>query len=242
MESSTDIQISIENLKVSYGEIRAIRGVSLQVKDGELVSVVGANGAGKSTLLRTIMGLKSSEEGNIYFRGKDVSHLPAYERARMGISLIPEGGRVFPRISVYDNLILGAYKEKSNREVQERLDFVFSIFPRLKERKTQMAGTLSGGERQMLAIGRALMGKPEFLMIDEISLGLMPILVDTVFEVIDRLHKKEGFTILLSEQNAEMATQVSNRVYILELGKIVKEGVSAEIADDPHIKKAYLGH
>lgn len=234
--------IEINNLKVSYGEIRAIRGISLQVKDGELVSVVGANGAGKSTLLRTIMGLKSSEEGNIYFREKDVSHLPAYERARMGISLIPEGGRVFPRISVYDNLILGAYKEKSNKEIQERLDFVFSIFPRLKERKTQMAGTLSGGERQMLAIGRALMGKPEFLMIDEISLGLMPILVDTVFEVIDRLHKKEGFTILLSEQNAEMATQVSDRVYILELGKIVKEGVSAEIADDPHIKKAYLGH
>ncbi len=242
MKPSTDIQIDINNLKVSYGEIRAIRGVSLQVKDGELVSVVGANGAGKSTLLRTIMGLKSSEGGNIYFRGKDVSHLPAYERARSGISLIPEGGRVFPRISVYDNLILGAYKEKNNREVQERLDFVFSVFPRLKERRTQMAGTLSGGERQMLAIGRALMGKPEFLMIDEISLGLMPILVDTVFEVIDRLHKKEGFTILLSEQNAEMATQVSDRVYILELGKIVKEGTSAEIADDPHIKKAYLGN
>ncbi len=242
MKPSTDIQIDINNLKVSYGEIRAIRGVSLQVKDGELVSVVGANGAGKSTLLRTIMGLKSSEGGNIYFRGKDVSHLPAYERERSGISLIPEGGRVFPRISVYDNLILGAYKEKNNREVQERLDFVFSVFPRLKERRTQMAGTLSGGERQMLAIGRALMGKPEFLMIDEISLGLMPILVDTVFEVIDRLHKKEGFTILLSEQNAEMATQVSDRVYILELGKIVKEGTSAEIADDPHIKKAYLGN
>ena len=234
--------IKIDSLEVSYGEIRAIRGISLDVKEGELVAVVGANGAGKSTLLRTIMGLKAKGKGNIYFREKDISHLRAYERAREGISLIPEGGRVFPRISVYDNLILGAYKEKSKSEINKRLDYIFSIFPRLKERENQMAGTLSGGERQMLAIGRALMGKPRFLMIDEISLGLMPILVDTVFEVIDKLHKKEGLTILLSEQNAEMATSVADRVYILELGKIAKEGTAREIANDPHIKKAYLGY
>ncbi len=234
--------IRVEDLKVSYGEIKAIRGISLYVKKGELVSVVGANGAGKSTLLRTVMGLKEKEGGKIYFGEREISHLRAYERAREGISLIPEGGRVFPRISVYDNLILGAYKEKEKVRVEERLDYVFSIFPRLAERKMQLAGTLSGGERQMLAIGRALMGDPKFLMIDEISLGLMPILVDAVFEVIDKLHREKGLTILLSEQNAEMATQVSDRVYILELGHIVKEGTAKEIADDPHIKKAYLGY
>ncbi len=234
--------IKIEDLKVFYGEIKAIRGITLYVKEGELVSVVGANGAGKSTLLRTIMGLKTKEEGNLFFREKEFSHLPAYKRARMGMSLIPEGGRVFPKISVYDNLVLGAYKEKVYSKVKERLEYVFSIFPRLAERKEQMAGTLSGGERQMLAIGRALMGDPSFLMIDEISLGLMPILVDTVFEVIDRLHKENGLTILLAEQNAQMATEVSDRVYILELGHIVKEGSAKEIANDPHIKKAYLGY
>ncbi len=233
--------LKVENLYVSYGEIKAIRGISFYVREGELVSVVGANGAGKSTLLRTIMGLKAKQKGEIYFAEREISRLSAHERARMGISLIPEGGRVFPKISVYDNLILGAYKEKDRSKVNKRLDYVFSIFPRLSERKTQLAGTLSGGERQMLAIGRALMGDPAFLMIDEISLGLMPILVDTVFEVIDRLHK-EGLTILLSEQNAEMATQVSDRVYILELGHIVKEGTAKEIGDDPHIKKAYLGY
>ncbi len=234
--------IRIKNLKVSYGEIKAIRGVDIYVEKGELVSVVGANGAGKSTLLRTIMGLKSKEDGSLFFDGKEFSHLPAHKRAEMGISLIPEGGRVFPRISVYDNLFLGAYKEKVYSKVKERLEYVFSIFPRLAERKDQVAGTLSGGERQMLAIGRALMGEPLFLMIDEISLGLMPILVDTVFEVIDRLHKEKGLTILLAEQNAQMATEVSDRVYILELGRIVKEGKAKEIADDPHIKKAYLGY
>lgn len=233
--------VNIENLEVSYGEIKALRGISLHIEDGELVSVVGANGAGKSTLLRTIMGLKAKKNGKIFFKGKEISHLYTYKRATMGISFVPEGGRVFPKITVYDNLILGAYKEREKRKIEDRLEYVFSIFPRLKERKTQIAGTLSGGERQMLAIGRALMGEPEFLMIDEISLGLMPILVDTVFEVIDKLHK-EGLTIFLSEQNAEMATLVSDRVYIMELGKIVREGSASEIANDPHIKRAYLGY
>lgn len=233
--------IKIKNLQVSYGEIKALRKISLYIGNGELVSVVGANGAGKSTLLHTIMGLKSAKEGEIFFKNKKISLLPAYERARIGISFVPEGGRVFQHISVYDNLVLGAYREKDKMEIKKRFDYIFSIFPRLFERKNQTAGTLSGGERQMLAIGRALMGNPEFLMIDEISLGLMPILVDTVFEVIDQLHKK-GLTILLSEQNAEMATHVSDRVYILELGKISKEGTAGEIANDPHIKKAYLGY
>ena len=215
--------IKIENLQVSYGEIKALRKISLYIGNGELVSVVGANGAGKSTLLHTIMGLKSAKEGEVFFKNKKISHLPAYERARIGISFVPEGGRVFSHISVYDNLILGAYREKDKVKIKKRFDYIFSIFPRLFERKNQTAGTLSGGERQMLAIGRALMGNPEFLMIDEISLGLMPILVDTVFEVIDQLHKK-GLTILLSEQNAEMAIHVSDRVYILELGKVSKKG------------------
>ncbi len=233
--------IEIKELEVSYGEIKALRGITLSVKKHECVSVVGANGAGKSTLLKTIMGLTRKNKGQIIYSGRDISNLPAHRRAKLGISLVPEGGRVFPKIPVIGNLMLGAYREKNKRIIEQRVEEVFSIFPRLAERKNQTAGTLSGGERQMLAVARALMSEPELLMIDEISLGLMPKLVDTVFETIETLHKR-GITLLLAEQNAQKAIEVSQRIYILELGRIVKHGAAEGIIEDEDIKKAYLGY
>lgn len=233
--------LKIDNVYISYGEIKAARGISLYVGDSECVAIVGANGASKSTLLKAVMGSKKIDSGSIIFEDRDMLPLPAYKRARLGISLVPEGGRVFSGISVLNNLILGAYSEKDKNIVNQRLDYVFSIFSRLFERKNQSAGTLSGGEKQMLAIARALMGRPKLLMIDEISLGLMPILVDKVFEIIDSLHKG-GLTILLAEQNSQKAMEISDRVYLLELGKILQEGKSSEMANDPHIKEAYLGY
>lgn len=233
--------LKINNAYISYGEIKAARGISLEVGYGECVAVIGANGASKSTLLKAIMGLKKVDSGSIIFEDRDISSLPAYKRARLGISLVPEGGRVFLGITVLSNLMLGVYREKNKDIINRRLEHVFYIFPRLFERKSQSAGTLSGGERQMLAIARALMGKPKLLMIDEISLGLMPILVDKVFEIIDLLHK-DNLTILLAVQNALKAMEIADKIYLLELGKIVKEGKSSEMADDPHIKEAYLGY
>ncbi len=232
--------LKVEKLAVSYGEIKAIRDVSLEIQDKECVAIVGANGAGKSTLLKSIMGLKDIESGSVSFENKDISNLPTHKISEIGISFVPEGARVFPKISVYGNLVLGAYKEKDRNIIKKRLDYVYSLFPRLKERQNQMAGTLSGGERQMLSMARALMGKPKLMMIDEISLGLMPKLVDTVFEIVDGLHKI-GITIFLSEQNAHKAAEISDRVYILELGKIVKETDKEGILNDPQIRKAYLG-
>ncbi len=232
--------LKVEKLAVSYGEIKAIRDVSLEIKDKECVAIVGANGAGKSTLLRSIMGLKDIGSGSVSFENKDISNLPTYKISEIGISFVPEGARVFPKISVYGNLMLGAYKEKDRNRIKKRLEYVYSLFSRLKERQNQIAGTLSGGERQMLSMARALMGKPKLMMIDEISLGLMPKLVDTVFEIVDGLHQS-GITIFLSEQNAHKAAEISDRVYILELGKIVKETDKKGILSDPQIRKAYLG-
>ncbi|AEA34569.1 ABC transporter ATP-binding protein [Hippea maritima] len=232
--------LRIRDLYVSYGKIKAINGVSIEVKKGECVAIVGANGAGKSTLLKSIMGFVKRQKGEILFLDKKIDGLATHTIAKMGISFVPEGARVFPSISVYGNLLLGAYKEKDKTTIKRRLERVYGIFPRLKERLNQAAGTLSGGERQMLAMARALMGEPKLLMVDEVSLGLMPKLVDVVFDVIDRLHK-EGLTILLSEQNAHKASEVADRIYILELGKILKETDRDGILNDPLIKKAYLG-
>ncbi len=232
--------LKVKNLFVSYNEIKAINGVSLEIAKGECVAVVGANGAGKSTLLKSIIGIKDIKSGLILFEEKDIVKLPAHKRAALGISFVPEGAKAFPKISVLGNLILGAYKEKDKTVIKKRMEDIFSLFPRLKERVNQMAGTLSGGERQMLSMARALMGNPKLLMIDEISLGLMPKLVDTVFEVVENL-KKRGITILLSEQNAHKAAEISNRIYILELGKITKETDKNGIFNDPKIRKAYLG-
>ena len=232
--------LKVKNLFVSYNEIKAINGVSLEIAKGECVAVVGANGAGKSTLLKSIIGIKDIKSGLILFEEKDIVRLPAHKRASLGISFVPEGAKVFPKISVLGNLILGAYKEKDKTVIKKRMEDIFSLFPRLKERVNQTAGTLSGGERQMLSMARALMGSPKLLMIDEISLGLMPKLVDTVFEVVENL-KKRGITILLSEQNAHKAAEISDRIYILELGKIIKETDKNGILNDPKIRKAYLG-
>ena len=232
--------LKVKNLFVSYNEIKAINGVSIEIAKGECVAVVGANGAGKSTLLKSIIGIKDIKSGLILFEEKDIVRLPAHKRAFLGISFVPEGAKVFPKISVLGNLILGAYKEKDKTVIKKRMEDIFSLFPRLKERVNQTAGTLSGGERQMLSMARALMGSPKLLMIDEISLGLMPKLVDTVFEVVENL-KKRGITILLSEQNAHKAAEISNRIYILELGKIIKETDKNGILNDPKIRKAYLG-
>ncbi len=232
--------LKIENLFVSYGEIKAINGISITIKKGECIAVVGANGAGKSTLLKSIIGLEKVKSGAIFFEDRDITFLETHKRAALGLSFVPEGARVFPKISVHGNLILGAYKEKDKRVIKERMEDVFVLFPRLKERINQAAGTLSGGERQMLSMARALMGNPKLIMIDEISLGLMPKLVDKVFDVVENLHKR-GITILLSEQNAHKAAQIADRIYILELGKIVKETDKNGILNDAEIKKAYLG-
>ncbi len=232
--------IEIKNLKVRYENIQALNNATLNVRKGECVTIVGANGAGKSSLLKAVMGFNKTDEGNIIFNNQNIENLPTYKRAALGISFVPEGARVFPKINVLGNLLLGAYKEKDKEKIIERLDYIYSLFPRLKEREKQLAGTLSGGERQMLAMARALMGKPLLLMMDEISLGLMPKLVDMVFEVVEELHKS-GITILLSEQNAHKAAEVADRIYILELGKITKETDKEGLLNDPYIKKAYLG-
>ena len=232
--------LEIKNLCVKYENIKAVTNISFSIEEKACVAVVGANGAGKSTLLKSIMGLKKADRGSIVFNNRDITDLPIHKRANLGMSFVPEGARVFPEISVLGNLSIGAYRENDKNEIKKRFEYVFSLFPRLKERQNQAAGTLSGGERQMLAMARALMGKPEILMIDEISLGLMPKLVDTVFEIVARLHKS-GITILLSEQNAHKAAEIADRIYILELGSVVKESTPQGLLEDDEIRKAYLG-
>ncbi|MCD6419487.1 MAG: ABC transporter ATP-binding protein [Synergistetes bacterium] len=232
--------LKVTDLEVSYGEIKAVRGVSFDVKDGGLVVIIGANGAGKTTLLRAVMGLKKPSSGRILFDGKDITNLKAYQRAALGIVLVPEGGRVFPRLSVKDNLMLGAYLIRDKSAIDKTFEEVCEIFPRLKERLQQTAGTLSGGERQMLAIGRALMSRPSILMVDEISLGLMPKLVDKVFEVVKYLNSK-GLTILMSEQNASKSLEIATYGYVIELGRVVHQGSPVELSALEDVKRAYLG-
>jgi branched-chain amino acid transport system ATP-binding protein len=231
--------LSIEHLDFYYRQIQALHDVSLEVGDREAVAVLGANGAGKSTLIKTIVGWQRPRQGSIRFDGHDVTHLTPWKRASLGMALVPEGGRVFRELSAVDNLRLGAYLQ-SNEAIREQLDVVFELFPALAERKTQVAKTLSGGEQQMLAIARAMMSQPRLLLVDEISMGLMPILVRRVFDVINDL-RQHGVSILLVEQNAYEALNVVDRAYVLENGRIVLAGTAEELKENPRVKAAYLG-
>jgi branched-chain amino acid transport system ATP-binding protein len=230
--------LSIKDLNVSYGAIHAIHGVSLEVNDGEIVSLIGANGAGKTTILHTITGLKSAESGTITYGDLDLRATPAYQLIRYGISHVPEGRHIFPDMTVLENLEMGAYVKKCN--LTEKYNMVFERFPRLKERCKQLAGTLSGGEQQMLAIGRALMSDPKILLLDEPSMGLSPILVKEIFSIIQYCHDM-GITILLVEQNAKMALSIADRAYVLETGNITISGKAGELLEDDRVRKAYLG-
>ncbi len=232
--------LTIEKISVSYGAIEALTDVSMHVERGEVVTLIGANGAGKTTTLRTITGLLEPTEGRIMFDGKQISGMPTHKLVAMGISMSPEGRGVFANLTVRENLQMGAYLKKNKREINEDMENAFRLFPRLKERESQKAGTLSGGEQQMLAMGRALMSRPRLLLLDEPSLGLAPLVVHTIFEAIEEIRGK-GTTILLVEQNAHAALGHSDRAYVLETGNIVMEGPSKELAADPRIKEAYLG-
>ncbi|WP_443662994.1 ABC transporter ATP-binding protein [Dysosmobacter sp.] len=232
--------LEIKDLNVFYGAIHALKGISLKVADGELVSLIGANGAGKTTTLHTISGLLTASSGSITLDGKNLQKVPANTIISLGLSHVPEGRHVFARMSVEENLRMGAYIIKDQRKIQENLEKVYAHFPRLKERSRQLAGTLSGGEQQMLATGRALMTDPKIVLMDEPSMGLSPILVKEIFAIIEELHKS-GITILLVEQNAKMALAVSDRAYVLETGVISMEGPAAQLAADDRVRKAYLG-
>jgi branched-chain amino acid transport system ATP-binding protein len=232
--------LTLENISVGYGAIRALKGVSMRVEQGEVVTLIGANGAGKTTTLRTITGLLSPTEGRILFEGQEISGRPTHQLVARGISMSPEGRGVFANLTVRENLLMGAYLKKNKAEINQDLERGFRMFPRLKERESQKAGTLSGGEQQMLAMARALMSRPRLLLLDEPSLGLAPLVVHTIFEAIDEI-RGEGTTILLVEQNAHAALKHSDRAYVLETGRIVMEGASKELAADPRIKEAYLG-
>jgi branched-chain amino acid transport system ATP-binding protein len=232
--------LNLDNVSVNYGAIEALTGISLHVEQGEVVTLIGANGAGKTTTLRTITGLLIPRAGKVSFEGEDISGRPTHRLVAQGISMSPEGRGVFANLTVRENLQMGAYLNKNKRQVAEDMERSFHMFPRLKEREAQKAGTLSGGEQQMLAMGRALMSRPRLLLLDEPSLGLAPLVVHTIFEAIDEIRGK-GTTILLVEQNAHAALKHSDRAYVLETGRIVMEGPSKELAADPGIKEAYLG-
>lgn len=230
--------LKVDDLHVYYGAIHAIKGISFEVKEGEIVALIGANGAGKSTILKTISGLMHPRSGSISFAGQDITHMEAHKLVPLGLAQVPEGRRIFLQMTVQENLEMGSY---INKEVsQADLDMVFDYFPRLKERRKQVAGTLSGGEQQMLAMSRALMSHPKLMMLDEPSMGLAPILVDQIFQIIQELHKN-GTTILLVEQNARKALQIADRAYVLETGNITLSGTGAELSSSDAVKKAYLG-
>ncbi len=232
--------LEVEGIDVYYGELQALWGVSLHIEEGEFISLVGSNGAGKTTTLRAISGLLTPRRGKIIFAGKDITGWPPHRIAQEGLAHIPEGRQLFPRLTVLENLKMGAYTPRARERFDETLEFVFTLFPRLKERRDQIAGTLSGGERQMLAIARGLMLRPKLLMLDEPSLGLAPKLVQRVMDTLRRLHE-EGLTILLVEQNVRYALELADRGYVLETGRVVMEGGGRELLEDPRIKKAYLG-
>jgi branched-chain amino acid transport system ATP-binding protein len=232
--------LKVNNLEVSYGSVQALKGISLEVKKGEVVTLIGSNGAGKSTLLKTISGLVSPQAGTIFFEGKEVTNLSPDKIISLGIAHVPEGRRIFTNMTVLENLRIGAYQRKDKENINKDMDEIFGLFPILKERKEQMAGTLSGGEQQMLALSRALLSKPKLIILDEPSLGLAPVMVDTVFDVIDEI-RKTGITILLVEQNANLALESSERAYVLETGKIKIVGQSKDLLEDEKIIEAYLG-
>ena len=232
--------LEIKDLEVYYGVIQAIKGISFEVNKGEVIALIGANGVGKTTILHTITGLLSPKKGSVMYEGTDITKIPAHKIVSLGMAHVPEGRRVFADLSVYENLKMGAYTRKDKNEVEETLERVYERFPRLKERKNQMAGTLSGGEQQMLAMGRALMSKPKIILMDEPSMGLSPILVNEIFDIIQEV-SKSGTTVLLVEQNAKKALSIADRAYVLETGKIVLEGKAEDLLNDDSIKKAYLG-
>jgi branched-chain amino acid transport system ATP-binding protein len=233
--------LEIKNLVVNYGAIVALHGISLSVPDGKIVTLIGANGAGKTTTLKTISGLLKPNDGEIFYGDKNIAGLPPHQIVARGISQSPEGRMIFANLTVLENLQLGAYLQKDKDIVRRELDRVFVLFPRLKERAQQIAGTLSGGEQQMLAIGRALMSRPKLLLLDEPSLGLAPLLVKTIFEKIVEINREQGLTILLVEQNANLALEISHYGYVLETGKVVLMGDSRELRQNPKVKSAYLG-
>ena len=232
--------LEVKNLEVSYGVIRALKSISFHVDEGEIVSLIGANGAGKTTTMQSIMGLIPIKSGTVIYDGKDITKTPGYKLVSLGMSQVPEGRRVFQELTVYENLVLGAYTKKYKAKIKEDIEEICTMFPRLGERRKQVAGTLSGGEQQMLAMGRAMMSHPKLLMLDEPSMGLSPLLVDQVFDIIKDYHKK-GVTVLLVEQNAKKALSIADRAYVLETGSITLEGKASELLDNDDIKKAYLG-
>ena len=232
--------LEIKDLEVYYGVIQALKGISFHVEQGEVIALIGANGAGKTTTLQTLTGIIPAKAGSIIFEGTDIPKVPGHKIVSMGMAHVPEGRRVFAELSVYENLKLGAYTRKDKQEIAESLERVYKSFPRLKERKNQLAGTLSGGEQQMLAIGRAMMGKPRMLLLDEPSLGLAPLIINEIFAMVDRI-REMGTTILLVEQNALKALSVADNAYVLEQGRITKFGPGQELLKDPAIAEAYLG-
>ncbi len=232
--------LEVKDLEVYYGMIQAIKGISFEVNEGEIVSLIGANGAGKTTILHTVTGLLSPKKGSVVFEGKEITKVPAHKIVSLGMAHVPEGRRVFAQLSVYQNLKMGAYTRKDKDEVGKTLETVYKRFPRLEERKNQLAGTLSGGEQQMLAMGRALMSHPRIILMDEPSMGLSPILVNEIFDIIQSV-SATGTTVLLVEQNAKKALSIADRAYVLETGNIVMSGSAAELMDNDSIKKAYLG-
>lgn len=235
------MRLEVKDLHVFYGKIEAIKGVSVTVNQGEIVTLIGANGAGKTTMLKTISGIRPVTSGQIIFDGQDINKMPAHERVELGISQAPEGRGIFPGMTVLENLEMGKFFRKNRKlEMQEDLDHVYHLFPRLKERAEQAAGTLSGGEQQMLAIGRALMQRPKVLLLDEPSMGLAPMMIQNIFNIITQINK-EGTTILLVEQNAQQALQRAHRAYILEVGHVTKEAPAKDLLNDPAVKEAYLG-
>ncbi len=232
--------LEVKDLKVYYGIIQAIKGVSFHVNEGEVIALIGANGAGKTTILHTVSGLLSPRSGSVVFEGADIVKIPGHKIVSMGMAHVPEGRRVFAQLSVLQNLKMGAYTRKDKEEIEETLKMIFDRFPRLEERQNQLAGTLSGGEQQMLAIGRALMSHPKLILMDEPSMGLSPILVNEIFDIIKEV-SKSGTTVLLVEQNAKKALSIADRAYVLETGKIVLEGAAGDLLNNVSIKKAYLG-
>lgn len=232
--------LEVKDLHVSYGGIKALRGINLEVPDGKIVALIGANGAGKSTLLRTISGLVKADSGSIVFDGKELLGLPINKICAEKVAMSPEGRRVFSDLSVQENLKIGAYLRNDKKDIEKDLAWVYELFPRLKERSWQMAGTLSGGEQQMLAVGRALMSRPKILMLDEPSLGLAPLIVQLIFDIIKEINKA-GVTVLLVEQNANMALKTADIAYVLETGQIVLKGPGAEVMANPQVREAYLG-
>ncbi len=232
--------LKVEDLKVNYGVIPALKGISFTVNQGEVVALIGANGAGKTTTLHTVTGLVEKKGGTVTFDGKDITNVPAHKLVKLGIAHVPEGRRVFPELTVYQNLLLGAYTRKDSKEKQDTLAEIYERFPRLKERLNQFAGTLSGGEQQMLAMGRALMSKPKMILMDEPSMGLSPIFVNEIFDIIESV-SKAGTTVLLVEQNANKALAIADRAYVLETGAITMEGKASDLLTDDRIRKAYLG-